>query len=236
MVMSNRRLRFFVLMHAVLIGLVPATKAPSDPMALTMFENAPDAEELAFFEELGEWIREEPEGVALGSTIRERSASFDMFRRFHTEDVRYRPLETLPFGDAIRHAADLYDIDAFLIAAVIEAESSFDPQAISRQGAMGLMQVMPTTYADLDVDDLRDPLTNIDHGTRYLQVLIERFGGDLELALAAYNAGPGNVRRYGGVPPFRETRRYVEKVLDLYVDHHREVWQDTETGELLASI
>lgn len=236
MVMSNRRLKFLVLMHVFLLGLVPATEAPSDPMALAMFDDAPDAEELAFFEELGDWIRERPEDAPLGHSIRERSDSFDIFRRFHEEEVRYRPLEALPFGEAIRSAADRHGLDALLIAAVIEAESSFDPKAISRQGAMGLMQVMPTTLPELDEEELRDPQINIEQGTRYLRALIERFEGDLELALAAYNAGPGNVRRYGGVPPFRETRRYVEKVLDLYVDHHRDVWQDTETGELLASI
>ncbi|MDM7460516.1 MAG: lytic transglycosylase domain-containing protein [bacterium] len=105
-----------------------------------------------------------------------------------------------------------YNLDTELILRVIEAESGGDPRAISPKGAIGLMQLMPETARALGVQDPYDPVQNIEGGVRYLNHLIQQFG-DLSLALAAYNAGPSNVRRYGGVPPFPETQRYLERVL-----------------------
>ena len=93
------------------------------------------------------------------------------------------------------------------------AESSNNPRAVSHRGAQGLMQLMPTTARSLGVVDAFDPALNIDGGVRYLKQLIDRFEGDIELALAAYNAGSRYVRRYGGVPPFRATKTYIKKVL-----------------------
>ena len=106
-----------------------------------------------------------------------------------------------------------------LVKAVIAAESNFDPDAVSRRGAQGLMQLMPETAEALGVDDPLHPLDNVRGGTRYLRLMIDRYG-DLERALAAYNAGPKAVDRYGGIPPYPETRDYVKRVLAYYRQYH----------------
>ncbi|HKS24796.1 MAG TPA: lytic transglycosylase domain-containing protein [Thermoanaerobaculia bacterium] len=119
----------------------------------------------------------------------------------------------VPFGDIIHEKARKYDVDPALVAAVIETESRFHPQARSRVGARGLMQLMPKTGRWMGARNLNDPDQNIDAGVKYLKYLQGRFDGNLSKAIAAYNAGEGNVRRYNGVPPFRETRSYVKKVM-----------------------
>ncbi|MEM8932887.1 MAG: lytic transglycosylase domain-containing protein [Acidobacteriota bacterium] len=190
-----------------------------------------DAAELAMLEELSEWV-ETDDDTELRANLRERSTTFEVFRSFHDDAERHARLDSMPFGEVIRRTAARHGVDALLLAAVIEAESSFDPTALSPRGAVGLMQVLPSTAGSTS-EHLLDPVLNVDHGARYLKQLLARYDGDLELALAAYNAGPTNVRRYGGVPPFRETRNYVEKVLDRYVDHHRQVWRSSESARFL---
>jgi len=112
------------------------------------------------------------------------------------------------------------------VAAIVEAESGFNPGRVSPRGAVGLMQVLPSTAGGLGAagdKDLHDPRVNLDVGSRYLGRLIEDYSGDLELVLAAYNAGPGAVERYRGVPPYPETQEYVRRVLTLYDEHNQTV-------------
>jgi soluble lytic murein transglycosylase-like protein len=112
--------------------------------------------------------------------------------------------------------AGAWGVDPALVKAIIANESGFDANATSKTGAQGLMQLEPGTAAELGVTDAYDPAQNISGGTRYIRGLLDRFHGDLRLAIAAYNAGPGAVVKYNGVPPYAETQQYVENVLDAY--------------------
>jgi len=116
----------------------------------------------------------------------------------------------------IHEAAGRHDVDSDLIRAIIMVESQFNPSAKSKRGAKGLMQLMPVTAEGLDVVDLLNPHENVQAGTRYVKILLDRFDGDVKLALAAYNAGPQSVIRYDGVPPYKETRLFIAKVFDYY--------------------
>ena len=127
-----------------------------------------------------------------------------------------RAESTLPYGKLIREAAALNGLEEELLTSVIAAESDFNPNAISRKNARGLMQLMPETAAELGVRDAFDPAQNIHAGARYLKQLLTRYPQDLRLALAAYNAGPDRVEQYKGVPPFGETRDYVRRVIQEY--------------------
>lgn len=120
------------------------------------------------------------------------------------------------YDNEIRRIARRYRIDPPLIKAIIHVESDFNHRALSSQGAQGLMQLMPGTARELRVSNPYNPQENIDGGTRYFRKMLDSFGGNLILSLAAYNAGPGLVARTGGVPQIKETRRYVNKVLKRY--------------------
>jgi hypothetical protein len=121
-----------------------------------------------------------------------------------------------PYHELVAAVASRYGVDAELITSVIAVESNFDPKAVSRKNARGLMQLLPETAARLGVRDIFDPQENIDAGTRYLKELLQKYNNDLVLTLAAYNAGPDNVQKYGNVPPFNETISYVKRVKRTY--------------------
>ena len=120
------------------------------------------------------------------------------------------------FDGIIDKAASMFNIPAKLIKSVIQKESNFNPNAVSHAGASGLMQLMPATARGLGVKNVFDPADNIIAGSKYLRQMLDRYDNNLELALAAYNAGPGNVDKYGGIPPFKETQNYVRKVTDIF--------------------
>ena len=121
-----------------------------------------------------------------------------------------------PFHNFILQAAKTYQVDPALIKAIIMAESNYNPLAVSNRGAQGLMQLMPTTAKWLGVEDSFDPALNINGGVRYFRYLLDRFKGDVQLALAAYNAGILHVLKYDGIPPFDATRNYIKKVLEYH--------------------
>lgn len=131
--------------------------------------------------------------------------------------------ETKKLDDIFNEAAEKYNVPVHLLKAIGKAESNFNEKAVSRCGAQGIMQLMPATAKSLGVTDSFDPEQNIMGGSKYIADLLKRYDGDTSLALAAYNAGSGNVKKYGGIPPFEETQNYVKKVMNF-------MKQDIDTG------
>ncbi len=158
------------------------------------------------------WVVTEADGSQRFTTEPEPGAEVYMRTR---HGARRRPNVTVPYGDSILNAASDTGVEPALITAVIQAESNFDPQALSSKGAQGLMQLMPETAEELGVRDVWNPEQNIRGGTTHLARLLGKYD-DVTLALAAYNAGEGTVDRHGGIPPFRETQQYVDRVLTYY--------------------
>jgi soluble lytic murein transglycosylase-like protein len=139
-----------------------------------------------------------------------------------TIDSMKAVLPAQAYNGIIREAAALYRVDAALIRSIMQAESAFDPFAVSRVGAMGLMQLMPAVAQAFGVEHPFDPRENIMAGARLLRELLDQYHGNVKLAVAGYNAGPTAVDAYGGVPPFRETRGYVKKVTQLIAEARRD--------------
>lgn len=137
------------------------------------------------------------------------SVTIDEFKPGRPEDL-YEPL--------IQEAASANDVPAALIRAVMQTESAFNPFAVSRVGAKGLMQLMPSLAKEMGVTDPFDPRQNVMAGAKYLRKMLDLHSGNVRLALASYNAGPGNVKRYKGIPPFEETRNYVKKITGIIAD------------------
>ncbi|MCG8606984.1 transglycosylase SLT domain-containing protein [bacterium] len=138
---------------------------------------------------------------------------------YRAEAIRRRSVNHAPTAwdrSIIEHAAARYDLDPKLIESVIKVESNFRPNAVSKKGAVGLMQLMKNTATELGVQNRFDPRQNVFGGAKYLKDLITRFDSNLELALSAYNAGPTAVEKYKGIPPYQETQDYVKKVLNHY--------------------
>jgi transglycosylase-like protein with SLT domain len=135
-----------------------------------------------------------------------------------SSDFRLPTLDRAAIDQVIGEAADAYGVSPDLVKAVIQTESAFNPVAVSPVGALGLMQLMPVTAAYLGVADPLDPKQNIHGGVKYLSMLLDRFNGNVALALAGYNAGPNAVAKHRGIPPFRETRGYVQKIRALVAD------------------
>ena len=142
------------------------------------------------------------------------------YRVYIRERSRYRSSNSYApdkYDELISVASKQYGVDHRLVKAIIKAESDFNPKAVSKKGAMGLMQIMPQNFQSLDIEDPFDPRENIMGGTRYFKYLYDRFDGQLALSLAAYNAGPTAVDNYNKtIPPYRETEQYVQRVLTYY--------------------
>lgn len=201
----------------------------------------PTPEEIHVLEELAEWVLGRPlsdefrafRGTNIVEAARNRKQSFELFRSYGEPRARRALVSRMPYGDLIDRAARRHQVDGLLLASIMEAESGFNPYAISPQGALGLMQVMPETAGSHTVEDLLEPAVNIELGSRYIARLLAEFEGDLTLALAGYNAGPATVKRYGGLPPYPETQRYVDRVLTRYVRLQRNLWRTSGATDLL---
>ncbi len=143
--------------------------------------------------------------------------------------------QKIPYHDLILATAQKYGVDADLITSVIAVESNFEPRAISRKNARGLMQLLPDTAARLGVKNIFDPQENIAAGTRYLRELLDRYSNNLVLVLAAYNAGPERVNHFGNVPPFSETRSYVRRIQRSYYERKAQRHGPQRSGPALST-
>lgn len=231
---SNKR-TFRVVLATALFLVVTLNSPPTIPSVPEDRPLPPSPEEVYLLEQVAEWVLGQPlttdfrafQGDDIVSAVRSSPQSFELFRSYAKEASRQDHLRDLPYGEMIARVADRHQVDGLLLASIMEAESGFNSSAISPQGALGLMQVMPATAHFYGIEQLLEPELNIELGTRYLVSLLDQFDGDVTLALAGYNAGPGSVKRFGGVPPYRETQRYVDRVLTRYVDHQRAVWDSS---------
>jgi soluble lytic murein transglycosylase-like protein len=163
-------------------------------------------------------------GQSIHTNLKQQLKDIRPYKADVTQDTirkHFHPLfahtqRELRFNDMVIKAAQRHNVDAALIKAIIMAESGYNHRAISKKGAVGLMQLMPSTASALGVTDPFNPELNVNGGVKYFKRLLNQFKGDLELALAAYNAGSGKVKKYNGIPPFKATRIYIQKVFKYY--------------------
>jgi transglycosylase-like protein with SLT domain len=230
-----KRIRFrapLTVLATVLFLALSFESTPSDPAVPDPYEQPP-RDEAAELQNLTRWmvsgglsgtgrfqaIRIEDIEAATRPSPRERELT--LFEPGPDPEAQRRFLDGVPYGSAIHFAAERQGMDGLLLAAIVSVESRFSAGAVSPRGARGLMQVRPAVGEAYGAGDLFDPYVNVDAGSRYLRSLMKDYRGNLELTLAAYNAGPAAVARYGGVPPYRETREYVRKVLATYERYSR---------------
>jgi soluble lytic murein transglycosylase-like protein len=206
---------FFALMAAPSMTTVPAAGV------------LPSTVEISAVEELMRWWAASSEQQEIEASQRKipagELAAASVRRAFHVYGAVAGGVT--PFGVEIHQAARRHRLDAGLLTAIVATESSFDPAVVSPRGAIGLMQIMPELAGESVLDPF-EPRANLEIGARYFSRLLNRFDGDVSLALAAYNAGPGAVERFGGIPPYRETSRFVARVL-----RHYEAQRVNQNGE-----
>ena len=153
--------------------------------------------------------------------------SFDSFSELPSDQQKtVIKKEEIKYLEIIHRAADKHEVDPAIIKSIIMAESGYNHMAVSKSGARGLMQLMPTTAKALGVDDIFNPKQNINAGVKYFKQKLNQFNGDIRLALAAYNAGSGNVKKYKGVPPFRATKIYIKKVLKYHKQYQKHMLEN----------
>jgi soluble lytic murein transglycosylase-like protein len=236
--MNPKRVPFTVLATMTFLAFTfnstPSDTAISDPFRLP--NPAPENQQLR---DLARWVIQSSardhrfQSVTPGdleAALQSRPRHLQLFPREDREAARREMLVALPYGAQIWQASKRHRVDGLLVAAIVEAESGFVPDAVSHRGAIGLMQLLPSTGALYGATDLRNPGVNLEVGSRYLAWLLREFDGDLERSLAAYNAGPAAVVRHNGVPPFPETQRYIRRVLALYRERSDAAWQRAGWG------
>jgi soluble lytic murein transglycosylase-like protein len=192
---------------------------PSTPSSSSKREAAmPSRSPLVYWSVTEHRFKPVPTSGAVMRAARSAASEVNSYldRRAQSPQILNRAFTQQDIDAAIDEAAARNNVDPSLVRSVVKVESNFNPNAVSRKGAMGLMQLMPSTARSLNVANPFDPAQNVDAGVRHLRKLLDSYGGDVRLSLAAYNAGAGAVARSAGVPHFRETQNYVRRITDLY--------------------